>query len=167
MRLSRALTAALLVGASAALAHADDSDIPWYQRLFGASPPKQQVRAQKPPANIPPSKEKIEALIRDEEMRHLERLNYCTRLRTIAMSDPNHIDQALLDQVDKIETTANEVFTLKTNKLKARHDQAVMAEESRPDPAVSRTAGIAQPQAVKRAPNGRPIVNKDPEGNNQ
>jgi hypothetical protein len=163
-RINAALAAAALLLPAGALYAADDAPsdgaAPWYKRPFGgkAKPPEKKAGE---PAEKPPTREDVARSLKQEQAGYLERLNFCSKLRQIA-AETN--DEALLRKADDLEQTATDIYMQRTGKLKTLLENAEEAEAalSRKKPAAAAgTAWGDKPSRPTRAPNGRPLPNRE------
>jgi hypothetical protein len=165
--MSRSLIAAALWVAAAANGLAaeppadDRAKAPWIQRVFGSSKPDAEPPSSAPiPAPVPTWKD-VSRSLEQERAIYMDRLQYCTRLRQIAVESN---DEELLRKADELEELAEAVYTKRTRSLPSIVEDVKAAEaardQRRPAGAPAGSAS-ATPRVTGRAPNGRPIIARE------
>ena len=128
---------------------------PWYKRLFaGSSKPAVPEKKSEPEAEKPPTRDEVAKSLDYEQKLYLKRLEFCTRLRQIAVESK---DDSLLVKADALEKQATDVYLSKTSKLPTIL-QDVKAAEAALDAKKSETSprGSASNSRPSRPTNGRP-----------
>ncbi len=127
--------------------------------LYADTPPRPGSSQTKPKSNATSYKD-ISRSLEKEQAIYLDRLQFCTKLRQIAIE--TH-DDNLLEKAEYLEKKCEEVFQSRTHKLPALIQEVKASEtrleEMRNNPTPSGTASTNQ--TIRRAPNGRPIYSRE------
>jgi len=132
---------------------------PWYKRIFGASSPPPTPPAA-PPAPKPITQKDVARSLDQEQKLYIERMQFCTRLRQIAVETN---DNGLMRKADDLEQQAEQIFKTRTKSLPALLDEAKAAEAALEPRNDARPAGTASTNRVVTGhyPNGKPITNQE------
>ena len=135
------------------------SPLPWYKRVFTSVPAKPEPAAE-PPAPKPITPKDVSRSLEQEQKVYLERLQFCTRLRQIAVETN---DNGLMFKADDLEKRASDIYMKRTDPLHDRLEEAKAAEAALGQKNESKPAGTASANHTVSGhyPNGKPIINQE------
>lgn len=144
--------------ANAAEPPEENAATPWYKRIFSSPKPK-PAPATDAPVEKSPTWTEVSRSLDQERAVYMERLQFCTRLRQIAVESG---DEELQQKASQLEDQAEEVYMKRTRKLPSivqdvKAAEAALEQKSTPPKGTASTNRVSQ----GRAPNGRPIVTRE------
>lgn len=130
-------------------APAAETGIPWYRRVFlgereKPKPPAPPVAAARPA--VPPSRESVENMLKQEMDVYVQRLNAISKIR-IAADDRG--DAATLKKADELEANAQRIYEERVARLKSNTMAADRAALER-KPTDDRPATAQRPTTTRR-----------------